>query len=77
MVHRYSGTEGVYSPVFKNEKSPTCPMCSPGLPLSVDADSTLQEVRLMDPVPHNLLDGMPKPVGIAGNQDKSQTLLSK
>ncbi len=44
-VRRYMGSQGIYTHTVQNEKDPGCPICSPGVPLTVAPDQTLQQVR--------------------------------
>lgn len=44
-VCRYVGSTGLYTHTAKYEKDPSCPICSAGVPVEVDPDSTLQQVR--------------------------------
>lgn len=39
------GTEGVYTHTVAYEKDPACPICSPGVPFTVQPSLTLREVR--------------------------------
>lgn len=40
----YVGTEGVYTHTVAYEKDPACPICSPGVPFTVQPSLTLREV---------------------------------
>ena len=41
---RYNGTRGTYTHTVSYERDPACPVCSPGVPLSVAPSATLAEV---------------------------------
>ncbi|KAG6551669.1 hypothetical protein Mapa_006756 [Marchantia paleacea] len=40
---QYTGTDGVYMRTFQNEKDPNCIVCSAGVPVEVEATTTLQK----------------------------------
>lgn len=46
---RYTGTDGVYMRTFQNEKDPNCIVCSAGVPVEVEATTTLQKVCILNP----------------------------
>lgn len=39
------GSQGIYTHTVQYERDHSCPICSPGVPLEVNANSTLQQVR--------------------------------
>jgi hypothetical protein len=44
----YSGTDGVYTHTEAYQKDESCPICSPGVPVTVSNGTTLLEVCLVE-----------------------------
>lgn len=46
VIHRYSGSDGIYSHTVKYDRDEECSVCSPGVPMTIDPQITLSQVRL-------------------------------
>ena len=42
---RYMGSQGIYTHTVAYERDADCPICGCGVPLGIDPDMTLQQVR--------------------------------
>ena len=45
LLLRYMGSDGIYTHTVQYERDPHCPVCSPGVPITISADLLLSQVN--------------------------------